>query len=56
MLLIFLCLGALMVGCFFAYHCYLIAKGTTSYETFKWQDYREHCMEMASESRCTGNR
>ena len=41
-----------MIGCFFAYHCSLIAKGMTSYETFKWQDYKDHCMEVAQESRC----
>ncbi|KAL3139714.1 hypothetical protein ABBQ38_004020 [Trebouxia sp. C0009 RCD-2024] len=51
MLLVFLSLGTLMIGCFFAYHCSLIARGMTSYETFKWQDYKDHCMEMAKESR-----
>lgn len=51
MLLVFLSLGTLMIGCFFAYHCSLIAKGMTSYETFKWQDYKDHCMEVAQESR-----
>ena len=53
MLLVFLSLGTLMIGCFFAYHCSLIARGMTSYETFKWQDYKDHCMEMAQESRCS---
>lgn len=53
MLLVFLSLGTLMIGCFFAYHCSLIARGMTSYETFKWQDYKDHCMEMAKESRCS---
>ena len=55
MLLVFLFLGMLMVGCFFAYHCSLIAKGMTSYETFKWRDYKDHCIEMAQESRCACN-
>ena len=41
-----------MVGCFFAYHCSLIVRGKTTSETFKWQDYKDHCMEMARESRC----
>lgn len=51
MLLVFLSLGTLMIGCFFAYHCSLIARGMTSYETFKWQDYKDHCMDMAKQSR-----
>ena len=54
MLLVFLSLGTLMVGCFFAYHCSLIVRGKTTNETFKWQDYKDHCMEMARESRCGG--
>ena len=41
-----------MVGCFFAYHCSLIVRGKTTNETFKWQDYKDHCMEMARQSRC----
>ena len=54
MLLVFLSLGTLMVGCFFAYHCSLIVRGKTTNETFKWQDYKDHCIEMARESRCGG--
>ena len=52
MLLIFLSIGTLLITCFFGYHCSLIVKGMTSYETFKWQDYKDHCMEVAQDARC----
>ena len=51
MLLLFLSIGSLLVGAFLAYHCSLVARGVTSYETFKWQDYRDHCREVVEESR-----
>ena len=52
MLLIFLFIGTLLIAGFLGYHCSLIARGMTSYETFKWQDYKDHCMEVARDSRC----
>ena len=52
MLLIFLFIGTLLIAGFLGYHCSLIARGMTSYETFKWQDYKDHCMEIAGDSRC----
>lgn len=52
MLLVFLSLGTLMVGWLFALNCSLIVRGKTMYETFKWLDYKDHCIEMARESRC----
>lgn len=51
MLLIFLSIGSLLLAAFLGHHCSLIARGMTSYETFKWQDYRDHCMEVARGSR-----
>ncbi|KAA6424267.1 MAG: putative S-acyltransferase [Trebouxia sp. A1-2] len=51
MLLIFLSIGTLLIACFLGYHCSLIVKGMTSYETFKWQDYRDHCKAVAQDSR-----
>lgn len=40
-----------MVGWLFALHCSLIVRGKTMYETFKWLDYKDHCIDMAQESR-----
>ena len=51
MLLLFLSIGSLLVGAFLTYHISLIIRGMTSYETFKWQDYRDHCRELAEEAR-----
>lgn len=51
MLLLFLSIGSLLVGAFLSYHISLIARGVTSYETFKWQDYKDHCRELAEEAR-----
>ncbi|DBB03919.1 TPA: hypothetical protein ACH3X1_013001 [Trebouxia sp. C0004] len=51
MLLIFLSIGTLLIACFLGYHCSLIVKGMTSYETFKWQDYKDHCKAVAQDSR-----
>ena len=51
MLLLFLSIGSLLVGAFLSYHISLIARGMTSYETFKWQDYKDHCRELAEEAR-----
>ena len=51
MLLIFLSIGTLLIACFLGYHCSLIVKGMTSYETFKWQDYKAHCKAVAQDSR-----
>ena len=51
MLLIFLSIGTLLIACFLGYHCSLIARGMTTYETFKWQDYKDHCLAVAQESR-----
>lgn len=51
MLLLFLSIGSLLVGAFLSYHCSLIARGMTSYETFKWQDYKDHCRALAEEAR-----
>lgn len=51
MLLVFLSLGTLMVGWLFALNCSLVVRGMTMCETFKWLDYKEHCIQMVQESR-----
>ena len=40
-LLFFMLVAAVFVGAFLVYHLWLIAKGTTTYETFKRREARE---------------
>ena len=47
--LVFLCIAGLMMVCFLCYHLYLVARGMTTYETFKrlmWQEEATYAAEM----------
>jgi hypothetical protein len=39
---LFLAIVGVMMAAFSAYHVYLIAKGTTTNESFRWDDVRDH--------------
>jgi len=49
LLAIFVALTGVMLVCFLGYHLWLVANNTTTYETFKWADYREEARAAALE-------
>ena len=46
-LLLFLVVGSVLVGLFLGYHLLLARSNMTSYESYKWRDYKQHCLEAA---------
>ena len=46
-LLLFLVVGSLLVGLFLGYHLLLARWNMTTYESYKWRDYKHHCLEAA---------
>lgn len=47
-LLLFLLVGSVLVGLFLGYHLLLAWWNMTTYESYKWRDYKHHCLEAAA--------
>lgn len=53
-MLVFLVIAALMMTCFLGYHLVLVARGMTTYETFKrrmWQEEATYAAEVEAADR-----
>lgn len=53
-IIVFLVIAALMMSCFLGYHLALVARGMTTYETFKrrmWQEEATYATEVEAADR-----
>lgn len=53
-IIVFLAIAALMMTCFLGYHLMLVARGMTTYETFKrrlWQEEATYAAEVEDADR-----